>query len=148
MRIPFLVALMAAAVFYSYIAFGDLNFMTRTGRLGPGFFPRIIGLATIVLCIWAILDELRAEKTEDDYLGYWRDAAVMIGMALGYAILLRVFGGYLATVVFLLVALTVLNQGRLRQNLLLAVLIPTGVYALFDQILNANMPPGLISLPL
>ncbi|MEM9392770.1 MAG: tripartite tricarboxylate transporter TctB family protein [Pseudomonadota bacterium] len=148
MRIPFLVALMAAAVFYSYIAFVDLNFMTRTGRLGPGFFPRIIGIAMIALCIWAILDELRSQKSSDDYLGYWRDAIVIIGMALVYAVLLRVLGGYLATIAFLMMALTVLNRGRLKQNLLLALLIPTGVYALFDRVLNANMPPGLIALPI
>ncbi len=148
MRIPFLVALMAAAVFYSYIAFIDLNFMTRTGRLGPGFFPRIIGVATIVLCIWAIADELRAQKNPEDYLGYWADVGVMIGMALAYAVLLRILGGYLATILFLMMSLTVLNRGHLRQNLLLSFLIPTGVYALFDRVLNANMPPGLIPLPI
>lgn len=148
MRIPFLVAVMAAGVFYSYIAFVDLGFMTRTGRLGPGFFPRIIGISVIVLSIWAILDERRSVESKDEYLGFWRDAALMIGLALVYAVLLRLFGGYLATVAFLMMALTVLNKGRLRQNVLLSLLIPTGVYALFDLVLNANMPPGLISLPI
>lgn len=148
MRIPFLVAVMAAGVFYSYVAFVDLGFMTRTGRLGPGFFPRIIGVSVVVLCIWAILDELRADQSKDDYLGFWRDAAMMIGMALAYAVMLRLFGGYFATIAFLLMALSVLNRGRLRQNVLLSLLIPTGVYALFDQVLNANMPPALITLPI
>lgn len=148
MRIPFLVAVMAAGVFYSYIAFVDLGFMTRTGRLGPGFFPRIIGISVIVLAIWAILDELRSQQNTDDYTGFWRDAAIMIGLALAYAVLLRLFGGYLATIAFLMMALTLLNRGRLRQNILLSFLIPTGVYALFDRVLNANMPPGLIGLPI
>ncbi|WP_425090817.1 tripartite tricarboxylate transporter TctB family protein [Tropicimonas sp. S265A] len=148
MRIPFLVAVMAAGVFYSYIAFADLGFMTRTGRLGPGFFPRLIGVGIIVLSIWAILDELRARGTVEDTIGYWRDALTMVGMALIYAVFLKVFGGYIATVAFLLLALTVLNKGRMRQNLLLAFLIPTGVYALFDRVLNANMPPSMIQLPI
>ena len=51
MRIAFLVAVLAGAVFYTYVAFADLGFMTRTGRLGPGFFPRIIGLAMVAIAI-------------------------------------------------------------------------------------------------
>ena len=40
MRIVFLIALLGAAVFYSYIAFFDLEFFNRRGRPGAGFFPR------------------------------------------------------------------------------------------------------------
>jgi hypothetical protein len=148
MRIPFLVAIMAAGIFYSYIAFVDLGFMTRTGRLGPGFFPRLIGVSVILLSIWAILDELRGRAGAEDLSGYWRDAALMIVLALVYAVMLKVLGGFLATVAFLLIALSLLNRGRLRQNLLLSLLIPAGVYALFDQVLNANMPPGMLGLPI
>lgn len=148
MRIPFLVAVLAAGVFYSYVAFVDLGFLTRTGRMGPGFFPRIIGIGIIALSIWAILDELRGRNPEDALFGNWGDAATMIAMALAYAVLLRVFGGYIATVMFLMMALSVLNRGKLRQNVALSLLIPTGVYALFDRVLNANMPPALFDLPI
>jgi hypothetical protein len=144
MRIAFLIALLAAAVFYSYIAFADLNFMTRTGRLGPGFFPRLIGVAAIIVTLWAILDELRRGRvTSEDVEGSWLDVAILIALALGYAVLIRLFGGFIATFLFLAVALTVLNRGQHIKNMAVAVLVPGFVYLLFDRILNANMPPAL-----
>lgn len=148
MRITFLLAIMAAGVFYSYIAFTDLSFMTRTGRLGPGFFPRIVGVLTIVLSMWAIVDELRKQRPVGEDAGYWRDVAMLVAIALVYAVLLKVFGGFLATILFLLMALSVLNPRRYRQNLSLAVIIPVMVYLLFDVLLNANTPPGLVPFPI
>lgn len=147
MRIAFLIALLAAAVFYSYIAFADLNFMTRTGRLGPGFFPRLIGVAAIIVTLWAVLDELRRGRiTSEDVEGSWLDVAVLIALAVGYAVLIRLFGGFIATFLFLAVALTILNRGQHIKNMAVAVLVPAIVYLLFDRILNANMPPALFEL--
>jgi putative tricarboxylic transport membrane protein len=153
MRIVFLLAVLGGAVFYSYIAFLDLNFLTRTGRLGPGFFPRIVGVGMVVMTIWALLDALRARSLalagegpgEDE--GSWRDGVTLILLALGYAVLLRLFGGFVATVIYLGVALTILNPGRHLQNAAVAVILPIGVYLLFDRLLNANMPPALFDLP-
>ena len=66
---------------------------------------------------------------------------------LGYAILIRLFGGWISTVVYLGTALYLLNPGRHLQNALVALIFPTTVYLLFDRVLNANMPPALINLP-
>ena len=156
MRIVFLVALLGAAIFYSYIAFAELGFMTRTGRLGPGFFPRIVGLAMVGMTLLAILDALRDRArvaaggtpgAEDAPYGRWRDFALLLTLALGYAVLLRLFGGLIATVLYLGLALTLLNPGKHAQNALVAVLFPIAVYLLFDRVLNAGMPPALIDLP-
>lgn len=147
MRIAFLIVLLAGALFYTYIAFADLNFMTRTGRLGPGFFPRIIGVAIVLLTHWAISDELRSgEISRDGSSLNWSDAVTLIALALAYAVLIRLFGGFVSTFIFLAVALFVLNRGHLFKNMAVAVLVPGFVYLLFDQILNANMPPAMFEL--
>jgi hypothetical protein len=155
MRIAFLVVLLGGAVFYSYIAFVDLNFLTRTGRLGPGFFPRMIGVGMVVMTLWAILDALRDRRRvaaggpagEDDAPGgSFRDAALLIALALGFAVLMRLFGGFVATFLYLAVTLSVLNPGRHLQNALVALLLPLGVYLLFDRLLNANMPPAMFDI--
>lgn len=156
MRIVFLVALLGGGVFYSYIAFADLGFMTRTGRLGPGFFPRIVGVSMAAMTLWAILDALRdrsrvaaggAPGEDDAPDGRWRDFVLLVGMALGYAVLIRLFGGLIATVIYLGIALMLLNPGKHLQNALVAVIFPIAVYLLFDRVLNASMPPALIDLP-
>lgn len=148
MRIGFMLVLLAGAIFYSYIAFSDLSFMTRTGRLGPGFFPRVIGVAAIVVIFWTLVNELRKHKLSDDEDHHWRDVLLLITLALGYAVFLRLFGGFIATVIFLFVTLFFLNPGQFLKNLIVSVLVPVGVYLLFDQVLNANMPPALFALPL
>lgn len=148
MRIVFTLVLLAGAIFYSYIAFSDLSFMTRTGRLGPGFFPRVIGIAAIVVILWTLVDELRARTASDDKNHHWGDVALLIALAIGYAILLRLFGGFIATLIFLFVTLFFLNPGQHLKNLIVSVAVPVGVYLLFDQLLNANMPPALFELPL
>ncbi|MBO6756677.1 MAG: tripartite tricarboxylate transporter TctB family protein [Roseibium sp.] len=149
MRIAFLVALLAAAVFYSYTAFADLGFMTRTGRLGPGFFPRVIGVSAILITLWAILDELRSGRiSRDGDARAWADVAMLMALAVGYALLIRLFGGMVATFVFLAVTLSILNRGQLVKNMMVATLVPAFVYLLFDWLLNANMPPALIELPI
>ena len=155
MRIAFLVAVLGGAVFYSYIAFFDLSFLSRSGRLGPGFFPRIIGVGMALFTIWAMLDALRdrralaaggAKGENDAPSGSWADAALLVALALGYAVLLRLFGGFVATLIYLGVTLSLINPGRHLQNAAVAVLLPVGVYLLFDRLLNANMPPALFDI--
>lgn len=146
MRIVFLVVLLTGAIFYTYVAFTDLNFLTRTGRPGPGFFPRIIGVTGILIILWTLTDELRkGSRGRTDPQG-WKDVGVLIALAIGYAVLLKLFGGFFATVVFLGVTLMILNRAEPGKNLLLAILIPGGVYLLFDRVLNANLPPALFEL--
>ncbi|MFK7893775.1 MAG: tripartite tricarboxylate transporter TctB family protein [Granulosicoccus sp.] len=149
MRIAFTLVLLAGAIFYSYIAFSDLSFMTRTGRLGPGFFPRVIGVAAIIMMIWALIDELRKQiPSYNDENHHFGDVALLIALALGYAVLLRFFGGFVATIIFLAITLFFLNPGQHLKNLAVSVLVPVAVYLLFDKLLNANMPPALFALPL
>lgn len=147
MRIVFFVVLLAAAIYYTYVAFADLNFLTRTGRPGPGFFPRSIGILSIGFILWSLITELRSTNRERTDPARWRDVVLLMGLCLGYVVMLRLFGGFVATVLFLGVTLMILNRGRLRQNAMLAILIPGGVYLLFDRVLNANMPPALFELP-
>jgi len=147
MRIAFLIVVLAGAIFYTYIAFADLAFLTRTGRLGPGFFPRLVGVSMVVLLIWATLDAWREGSGNAPATGSWRDVMTLMGLAIIYAVLLRLFGGIPATVVYLGLTLATINRGRHLQNVILTVTMPIIIYLLFDKLLNANMPPALFELP-
>jgi len=148
MRIVFLVVFLAAAIYYTYVAFIDLNFLTRTGRPGPGFFPRSIGILGILFILWTLIVDMRYSDSERTDPARWRDVVLLMALCLSYAVMLRLFGGFIATVIFLAITLMILNRGRLRQNAMVAILIPGGVYLLFDRVLNANMPPALFDLPI
>ncbi|MEO0691276.1 MAG: tripartite tricarboxylate transporter TctB family protein [Pseudomonadota bacterium] len=148
MRIVFLIVLLAGSIFYTYVAFADLGFLTRTGRPGPGFFPRIIGIAAIAITFWTLIEELRKVERERTDPQRWKDVVVLMALAVSYAVLLRLFGGFVATVIFLGVTLMILNRAQPAKNALLAIVIPGGIYLLFDRVLNANMPPALFELPI
>jgi len=148
MRVVFLIVLLAGSIYYTYVAFSDLGFLTRTGRPGPGFFPRLIGVSAIVITFWALIEAIRDSERERTDPQRWKDVVVLMALAVSYAVLLRLFGGFVATVIFLGVTLMILNRSQPGKNALLAILIPGGVYLLFDRVLNANMPPALFELPI
>lgn len=147
MRIAFLIFVLAGSIYYTYVAFIDLNFLTRSGRLGPGFFPRMVGVSMVVLTLWSLVDALRAAREPDTPNSNWTDVVKLIALALGYAVLLRLLGGFPATVIFLGLTLLIINRGHHVQNAILTVVIPSVIYLLFDRVLNANMPPALLNLP-
>lgn len=148
MRAAFLVAILCASLFYSWHAFANLPFLSLTGRLGPGFFPRIIGVGLVLSCLYALAMDWRERVPGGAASDYWPtvlSVAVLSGL---FVASLNILGGPLAMFVFLMAALTLLNRARPVQNLLVSALFPVAVYLLFRVWLNASMPRGIVPLPL
>lgn len=148
MRVGFLLAVLVGSVFYSYIAFAELAFLGTTGRLGPGFFPRIVGVILIATCLLGLAPDIRRMRADDMRSAFWPSVLVIAALSAGMIWLFTLVGGTLAMGLFLLAALSILNRGRIVQNLAVAVLLPLGVYFLFDVWLNASMPEGRLPLPI
>lgn len=148
MRVGFLLALLAGALFYSYVAFADLAFLSAAGRLGPGFFPRLIGVGLVLFCLLCLAQDVRRMRDDDTRSPYWPTILVIMALSAGMIGLFSLVGGTLAMGIFLLAALSALNRGHVVQNLAVAVLLPLGIYFLFDVWLNASMPEGRWPLPI
>lgn len=148
MRLAFLLAILALALAYTYMAFANLSFLSSTGRLGPGFFPRIIGVALIATCLYAIASDYGRGEREEGLSDFWRVTLVVAGLSTLFVAVLNVLGGLLAMIAFMLAALTILNCGRPAQNLAVSLALPFAVFLLFDRWLNAAMPQGVVPLPL
>jgi putative tricarboxylic transport membrane protein len=148
MRAIFLFAVLCIAMFYTYMAFADLTFLSSTGRLGPGFFPRIIGILLIGVCVYSLLLEVgfRRPRNEEG-AGHWGITATIAGLSAGFVLLLEVLGGLPAMILFMLASLSLLNRGHILQNLAVSLLLPAALYLLFHVWLKASFPEGLISLP-
>jgi len=146
MRAGFLLALLLAAAGYTWHAFADLAWLSSAGRLGPGFFPRIIGASLAVLCAASfVLDARRAGA--DPAAAHWRTAALFALLCAGFVALLTVLGGLLAMIAFMAAALWLLNPGRPLHNAALALALPLGVHLLFAVWLKAGVPRGMLGLP-
>lgn len=145
MRAGFLAGVLLLAGVYTYAAFAELAWLSSAGRLGPGFFPRLIGVALVALAAWSLAAELRhGARAEAAQFG--RAAAALAGASALFVAALSVLGGLGAMVLFMAVTLAVFNRGRRLQNALLAVLLPAAIYLLFRVWLNAAWPRGLLPL--
>jgi len=147
MRAGFLLAILFAAAFYTYMAFADLSYLSSTGRLGPGFLPRIIGVSLIAMCVLSLHADMKDLPAEEALSPAWRSAAVLALLSGVFVGLLELVGGLVSMMAFMAAALWILNRGRPLQNALIAVLMPLGIYLVFEVWLRATMPRGLLPLP-
>ena len=144
MRAAFLAAVLVLAAGYTWLAFAELSWLSSTGRLGPGFFPRIIGVALVLLCAYSLFREIKNQKEE--LSSYWPTALAIAALSAGFVAILEPLGGLLAMIVFLGASLAALNRGRPLQNAAIALLLPICMYLLFKVWLNAALPRGLLAL--
>lgn len=148
MRIAFMTALLLLSVFYAALAFSDLEFLSARGRIGPGFFPQIIAVLLVAFVLYNIVLDYRRRDGDEAVSENWRVTLSVVAMV-GLLIVASHFLGALpGMVIFMLLALSVLNRGRHVTNLLVGLLLPIGLFTLFRYSLNAAMPPGLLGLPL
>jgi len=143
MRAGFLAGLLLLAGGYTWLAFAELAWLSSAGRLGPGYFPRLIGAALMLLCAWSLADALRRGGREP-VPEFWRATALLALLSALFVAALDVLGGLLSMVAYLAAALAVLNRRRHWQNALLAVALPLTLYLLFRVWLNAAVPRGLL----
>jgi len=148
MRVAFTLAILGVSTVYTYAAFADLPFLSATGRLGPGFFPRIIGVSLIAFALYNLYFDLKQRDQEAKASPFW-GVTVTVALLSGlFVVGLDLLGGLLGMIAFMLAALFYLNRGQPVLNVAVSIVVPIGTYVMFRTWLNAAMPEGLIPLPI
>lgn len=158
-RTIFLGIVLVILIGYVKMAF-DLEWTTQAGRIGPGFFPRVIGILGLVNTLGALVNSVRsgvADEADDE--GYVEDemgegdlgrhpVPVLLTVAGGtvFLVALNPLGAILASFVFLLAMLALLNSGKWVLNVAVSLIVPVALYLLFQTALNAGLPDGLLPL--
>lgn len=153
-RTAFFGVLLVVLVVYTEMAF-ELEWTTAAGRIGPGFFPRIVGLLGFVICLGALVNSLRPGVGDDEDLledevgegDLGRHPVPLLLAVVAGAVLLFTFlslGAIVAGTLFMFGMLAFLNPGRWLFNAVLSVAIPLGLYLLFQTALNAGLPEGIL----
>ena len=143
MRAGFLLAILLVSSGYTWLAFAELDYLSSAGRLGPGFFPRLIGAALVVLCAFSLYKDF---SFRESLSAHWRTTVVVAALAAAFIAALEPLGGLLAMLAFMGAALAFLNRGRPLQNAILALVLPVLLYLLFKVWLNAALPRGILPL--
>jgi len=154
----FFLVLLVVLGFYTQMAF-ELEWETAAGRIGPGFFPRIIGVLGLVLTIAALVGSVRSrgetaltlagddEEMGEGDLGHHPVAVLVLVLgAAAYVFFLTVLGAVVASMAFMAGVLWWLNPRGHLTNLLVSVLLPVGMFLLFQTLLNAGLPVGVLGL--
>lgn len=142
MRAGFQLGVLLFAGLYSYHAFTELSWLSSAGRIGPAFFPRIIGLTLLALSAWSLAADGRAPGGR--VAEGWRAIALLALFSGLFVAALDVLGGLLSMIAFMAAALAVFNRARPLHNALLALTLPAGLYLLFKVWLNAGVPRGML----
>jgi putative tricarboxylic transport membrane protein len=154
----FLGALALILLGYTVLAF-DLEWRTQAGRIGPGFFPRIVGLLGLLLCtVSAVLsmrrppdrvdedrvDEAGADEGQPDLGRHPLVLVVVSAAAAASYLLFLTLGAVVTTVLFLLVTLAYLDRENPWRVVAVSFAVPIGLYLLFQVGLNAGLPAGIL----
>jgi hypothetical protein len=70
-----------------------------------------------------------------------------VGCMVLFYVVFEPLGALLASVLFLALLLAIVNRGRHKVNAVVSVLVPVSLYLVFEVLLDAGLPPGLV-LPL
>lgn len=144
MRGAFLAGVLLIAAGYTGVAFTGLPYLSSTGRLGPGFFPRLIGVALLALVLYSLAVDLKRADPAAAPSRHWRVTVALAALSAAFVAVIEILGGLLAMIAFMAIALAILNPGRKVQNALLALALPIAVYLVFRLWLNAAIPPGVL----
>jgi putative tricarboxylic transport membrane protein len=133
--------------------------------IGPGTLPTFLGgmlvLAGLLLA-WTGLRKRRVLGFEADLMGLgraeaveelvspeeppipWRRLLLNIGLFAGYALVFVPLGYILATALYLVVTVTLIDPSRWKRNLTFAVLFAVIVYFGFTELLSVRLPAGVL----
>jgi putative tricarboxylic transport membrane protein len=153
-RTVFFGVLLVVLIGYTELAF-EMDWRSASGRIGPGFFPRIIGVLASLIALGALANSLRPgvstdESTMEDEVGEGdlgrHPGPLLLSVAACGVLLLTMvpLGAIIAGAVFTFGMLAFLNPGRWALNAIIGVAVPVGLYLLFQTALNAGLPAGLL----
>ena len=156
-RSLFLAVLLVILGIYTQMAF-DMEWETAAGRIGPGFFPRLIGVLALAITLWALVKSLLPGAVDDeDEIGGEEEAGEadlgrhpipLILVTTAAAVFLLIFfvplGMIVSSALFLAATLFLLNRRQPITNIVITLAMPVLVYLLFQSLLNAGLPAGLL----
>ena len=125
------------------IILGSRYTLGSAARMGPGYFPRILGILLIVLA--AVL-ALRGTRTSGPPLPrfHWRPLVVVLGSVVLFGAIVNWMGVALSTVILIVAASAASREFRPREALIAGVLLATLAVGVFVIGLQLQLPiwPG------
>jgi putative tricarboxylic transport membrane protein len=113
--------------------------MGTAARMGPGYFPRVLGL---LLCALGALLVLRSFKLQGAPLSFptFKPIAIVLGSVLLFGLVVNQAGLVIATLLLVLVSSTASHEYRWRESIVAAIVLAVFVVVAFRYGLGLQLP--------
>lgn len=158
-RVDVALSLILVAIGIAIIAIAELTIRTGTvvgDLMGPRAMPRIIGGVLIVCAGTSAMLTVRsvsralpagdigAAEDEPDIPASATRAFAIMGLTTAYAVALDVLGYPIATPLYFLIALWLLDVRGWLTYLMICVALPVAMFLIFAEVLGVLLPAGLL----
>jgi hypothetical protein len=135
----FFAGLIFVAFGLAAIIIGSNYSLGTAARMGPGYFPRILGILLLVL---GVALSLRALKIKGEPLPrwYWKPTLVVLGSVVAFGILVNYIGLAIATVGLVFGSSAASHEFRPKEALISGILLSVLAVGVFIFGLNLQLP--------
>jgi hypothetical protein len=125
------------------IAIGSNYALGTAARMGPGYFPRILGIMLIVLGAALSLRALRSQGSPLPGVK-WRPTLIVLGSVVLFGVMVNTAGLVLSTIVLIVLSSAASHEFRPREALISGVLLAALAVGVFVIGLKLQLPiwPG------
>ncbi|HWO76532.1 MAG TPA: tripartite tricarboxylate transporter TctB family protein [Bacillus sp. (in: firmicutes)] len=121
------------------------QYLTHTGQMGAGFFPRWIGFL-LILCtaisFWKDIRLVLKDKSKD--IAFTKTMVSLVGITALFIILFPIIGALPTMILYVFFVLLLLNSKKLVTNIIVSLVFPLGTYLLLETWLHAGIPKGFL----
>lgn len=159
-KLAFLGLILLGFALYTEIAMG-MEWRTVAGRIGPGYFPRLLGFLAMAITVVAMVREVMrrpvadgpvdaveaAEEAAEPDLG--RHPVALLGFVVAAAVFVGLFGilgAALSGILFLGATLWFLDREHHVRAVIVAIAVPVLLYLAFESGLNVGLPQGIVPI--
>jgi hypothetical protein len=125
------------------IVYGSKYALGSAARMGPGYFPRILGILMMAL---GLILALRALKIHGRPVPkwHWRPTVLVLGSVVLFGSIVKIVGMAISTVILIMVASAASHEFRPKEALISGVLLAALAVGVFVVGLNLQLPiwPG------
>ena len=152
MQLFFSLGLLVSSLAFTIYGLSTLDLLDSLGRPGPGYFPLMIGVALVVCTAINSVKTFKeralmaASDKEIEEERYVKDTVVVVALITLFLVTLNILGSILSMILFLGLFLSYFNKGKLKFNIIYGLLLPIGVHVLFDVLLRAGLPKGILGI--
>ena len=127
------------AVGIGAIVLGSRYTLGSAARMGPGYFPRVLGILLVVLGGMLALRALAVEGPKVERMRWW-PTLLVLGSVVAFGLIVQTVGLALSTVALIVVASAASPGFRWKEALVAGVMLATLVSGVFIVGLNLTLP--------